>query len=243
MFQREERERVRRRLLEWAATDDRITGAAITGSGALGEEDAWSDIDLFFGVTVDPITVLDAWTERVRQTFDALQLFDLQAGAAIYRVFLLPSGLEVDLAFTPAVEFAATGSRFRLVFGEPVTRAAGAARPPSDAPHLIGLACHHVLHTRACIERGKLWQAEHILHALRDHILALACSRHGLESFFGREVDRLPEDVTAPLRAALPAALDPDQLRRALDAATECLLGEIRHVDAAFAARVAPALA
>ena len=243
MFTPEGRDGVRERLLEWARTDDRITAAAITGSGALGEEDGWSDIDLFFGVAGDPSEVLEAWSEQLRRTFDTVGLFDLRSGAAIYRVFLLPSGLEIDLAFTPAAEFAPTGPRFRLVFGKPVTRPTARARPPADPSELIGLACHHVLHARAAIERGKVWQAEHIMHALRDHILALACLRHGLESFFGREVDRLPAEVTAPLRAALPGTLDPPELQRALAVATGCLLGEIRHADAELAARLEQALA
>lgn len=229
-------------MLEWARADDRITAAAVTGSGALDEEDAWSDIDLFFGVAFDPLTVLEAWTERLRASLDAMHLFDLRSGAATYRVFLLPSGLEVDLAFTPAAEFAAAGPRFRLVFGETVAPAVARERGRSDASHLIGLACHHALHARACIERGKLWQAEHILHELRDHIIALACLRHGLQSFFGREIDRLPSDVMAPLRATLPGTLDSHELGRALAAATECLLREIRHADPGFAARVAPVL-
>lgn len=243
MFTPVDRERIRRRLLRWAEADDRITAAAITGSGALGEEDAWSDVDLFFGVTVEPITVLEAWTERLQRSLDALHLFDLRSGAATYRVFLLSSGLEVDLAFTPATEFAATSPRFRPVFGELMERPRPPARTGSDVSQLIGLACHHALHVRAGIERGKVWQAEHILHTLRDHVLALACLRHGLESFFGREVDRLPAEVTTPLRAALPATLDPGELRRALAAAIDCLLREIAHVDPDFAARVAPVLA
>lgn len=242
MFTPEDRDRTRGRLLGWAETDDRITAAAITGSGAGGEEDAWSDIDLFFGVAGDPEAVLEAWTERLRRALDALHLFDLRSGAAVYRVFLLPSGLEVDLAFTPASEFAATGPRFRLVFGNPVTQPATRARTPPDVSHLIGLACHHVLHVRACVERGKVWQAEHILHTLRDHILALACARFDLESFFGRGLDRLPADVTGPLQGALPSTLHPEELRRALGVATECLLREIRQADPAFATRVAPAL-
>jgi hypothetical protein len=49
---------VRRRLLELAEKDPRITGAAVTGSAADGNEDRWSDIDLFFGV--GDLVALDA---------------------------------------------------------------------------------------------------------------------------------------------------------------------------------------
>jgi len=46
MFDVEERERVRERLVERAHADNRIVSAALVGSLALGEGDRWSDIDL-----------------------------------------------------------------------------------------------------------------------------------------------------------------------------------------------------
>jgi len=55
MFTPEERDRLRSDLLEHAASDPHISGAAITGSAATGHEDRWSDIDLAFGVSVNHI--------------------------------------------------------------------------------------------------------------------------------------------------------------------------------------------
>jgi predicted nucleotidyltransferase len=51
VFTEEQRERVRQRLLELAEADPDVTGAAIVGSYAAGENDRWSDIDLTFAVT------------------------------------------------------------------------------------------------------------------------------------------------------------------------------------------------
>jgi len=50
LFSPEERSRLREQIVAAARADQRITGAAMTGSSALGNQDAWSDIDLFFGV-------------------------------------------------------------------------------------------------------------------------------------------------------------------------------------------------
>jgi hypothetical protein len=112
-----------------------------------------------------------------------------RSGAATYRAFLLPGCPEFDLAFTPAAHFGAVGPHFRTVFGEPV-RPPPAAGPDPD--HLIGLAWHHVLHARICIERNRLWQAEYWISASRDHALALACLRLDRPALHAKGVDGLP---------------------------------------------------
>lgn len=119
MFTAEQRDRVRSDLLELAARDPRISGAAITGSGPTGEEDQWSDIDLAFGVgeTHELSDVLADWTAHTYDRHFALHHLDLRVGTWLYRVFVLPSTLQIDLAFAPAMEFRPLASTFRLVFG------------------------------------------------------------------------------------------------------------------------------
>src|SRR5438309_8424945 len=100
MFTAEHRNHVRHRILELARTDRRVTGGALTGSTAFGAGDNWSDIDVAFGIA-DGImldTVLHDWTEALDREFSVLDHFDLHSGSSIYRVFLLLSGLEVDVA-------------------------------------------------------------------------------------------------------------------------------------------------
>ena len=67
MFTSEERDRLRSDLLEYAAKDQRISGAAITGSAAAAREDRWSDIDLAFGVSdaAELPNVLSDWTAHM----------------------------------------------------------------------------------------------------------------------------------------------------------------------------------
>src|SRR5438034_9414010 len=109
VFTVEEREALRARLIEAAREDARITGAAITGSASVGNEDAWSDVDLAFGVREgsEVETTLVDFSERMYQVHAALHHLDVQSGTWIYRVFLLPSTLQVDLAFAPAADFCA----------------------------------------------------------------------------------------------------------------------------------------
>ena len=241
MFTVARREQVRAQLLERARDDERIVGAAITGSAASGTADRWSDIDMFFGVAegYDVADTLQEWSEFVYGELGAVHHFNLQSGAATYRAFLLEELLEIDLAFTPAAEFGPLGhGAFDVVFGDPAPRQPRA----TDADHLIGLAWHHVLHARIFIERGAPWQSEYWISAIRDETLALACLRLGLPAAYAKGSDRLPAEVTAPVRDALVRSLDEAELSRALQAATRALIGELRQTDAAVAERLSPAL-
>jgi hypothetical protein len=241
MFTPEERARLRSDLLDHAANDQRISGAAITGSAAAGSEDLWSDIDLAFGVSdaAGVPEVLADWTAHMYGRHLALHHVDVAAGAWIYRVFLLPSTLQVDLAFVPATEFRALAPTFRLVLGE-----ANEPQhvPPSPPGVIIGFGWLYALHARVSIARRKLWQAEHMISGVRDHALALACIRHGLPAVHGRGIDLLPEAVTAYFEGALIRELEIAELSRAFRVSMQGLLGEIRSVDTQLADRLDQAL-
>jgi len=65
VFTPQGRDRLRDGLVSVAGTDERITGAALTGSAALGAQDRWSDIDLALGIAAqaDLSQVMAGWTE------------------------------------------------------------------------------------------------------------------------------------------------------------------------------------
>ena len=206
---------MREGVLTLARKDPRVTGGAVTGSIAVGAEDRWSDIDLSFGIAdgVDPEAVLAEWTQLLEGERNVLHHWDLRSGPTIYRVFLLSGGLELDIAVTPAAEFAARGPKFQLAFGASVESAPNASPPLDD---MIGLGWIHALNARAAIERGKYWQAEYWISSLRYQALALACLRAGEAPDYARGVDRLARDVTAPYEQTLVRSLDESELRHAL---------------------------
>ena len=157
MFTTEYRARLRSDLMEYPARDERISGAAVTGSAAIDREDRWSDIDLAFGVADSGhiADVLSDFTALMYDLHGALFHHDVRAGAWVYRVFFVPGTLQVDLAFVAQSEFRPIGPTFRLVFGE-----ANAAQPlpGPEARDIIGRAWLHALHARTCILRGRFWQ-------------------------------------------------------------------------------------
>ncbi|MBA2278570.1 MAG: hypothetical protein H0W06_12490 [Chloroflexia bacterium] len=224
MFDVEDRERIRELLIEKARSDSRVVAAAAVGSSASGS-DRWSDLDLTFGVAsgVPVAAVLETWTQTLVADFDAVVLFDLPVRSTIYRVFLLPGVLQVDLSFTPAAEFGALGPRFRLLFGEAVEHPPA---PPPSLESMFGLGVHHAVRAHLCIERRRLWQAEYWIHEARDQALSLACRRVGLEMSHGRGFDSLPPAVRDRMAGALVRSLTVEELRRALAVTTAGLLRE-----------------
>ncbi|MCA1828488.1 MAG: hypothetical protein ABR567_09800 [Myxococcales bacterium] len=237
MFTSEERERLRTEIIAELRADPRVTGAAITGSASVGKEDRWSDIDLAFGVrgAGEIPALLNDCTERMFAAHGAAHHVDVQAGAWIYRVFLLRSSLQVDLAFAPASEFGARAPSFKLVHG---VAAPAAHLPPPRAEFLAGMAWLHALHVRPSVARGRHWQAEYMLSAARDHALALACLRHGLPTADGRGFDSLPADVRDRFRAGLTGSLEGADLVRAFRIVIDGLIVEIEHADPLLAQRL-----
>ena len=122
-------------------------------------------------------------------------------------------------------EFGARSPRFRLLFGHAVERPAS---PPPSPERLFGLGVLYLTHAHACIERGRVLQAEHWIHEARFQALTLACARLGLEVAYGRGFGQLPPDVAEPLDGALVRELSVDELRRAHAVAMTGLLREAR---------------
>src|SRR4249919_1967318 len=203
-----------------ADADPRVVAAAVVGGLADGPGDRWSDLDLTFGVddAASVADVLDEWTQEVAAGLGGIHLFDVAAGAAIYRVFLLPGCLQVDLSFAPASAWGARGPRFRLLFG---TAAELPHWSPASPDELFGLGVHHALRARFSIERGRWWQAEHWISSVREQAFLLACRRRGLEG--GRRFDDLPAEALQAFESTLVRSLDLEELERALSNAISVL--------------------
>jgi hypothetical protein len=226
VFTIEQRDALRDRVLRLAEGDPRVVAGAAVGSLALVGGDRFSDLDLTFAVVDDvPVTeVLDDWTRALVTDDEAVRLTDLHREPTIYRVFLLPDALQLDLSLTPAERFRPAGPRWRTLFGE---TAAGETRPAPPDPHdLFGWGVIYALHSRSCIERGRLWQAEHFVGAVRDHALALACLREGLPAMQARGYDDLAPETLARFADTHVEAPEPARLRTALAAAALALLRE-----------------
>jgi hypothetical protein len=238
VFTVEQRDALRGRVLRLAEEDDRVVAGALVGSLAVDGGDRFSDVDLTFGIAdeVRVAVVLEDWTRSLIDELNAVRLVDLERGPTTYRVFLLPDSLQLDLSMTPAARFRPAGPRFRLLFGEtaaadpeePTAPAAGSlfVDTPAVAEAIFGWGVIFALHARACIERGRVWQAEHYVGAVRDHALSLACLREGLPPAQARTFDDLSAETRARFAHAHVGALEPETLRAALAASVLALTRE-----------------
>jgi hypothetical protein len=243
VFTVEQRDALRDRVLELADEDARVVAGAVVGSLALGGGDRFSDLDLTFAVADDASVgdVLDDWTRTLVDEQDAVELTDLVHGPTTYRVFLLPDALQFDLSMTPAGRFCPTSPRFRLLFGE---TAGDATEPALPVAHdMFGWGVIYALHSRTCIERGRVWQAEHYVGAVRDHALTLACLRLGLPAVQARGYDHLPAELLRRFEHTHVGSTDPEELRRALAAGVQELMREGAEAGLPHAETVAERLA
>jgi len=230
-------------VLTLAREDERIVAGAAVGSLALGGGDQWSDLDLTFAVA-DDATVADVLGDLSSSLDElgAVHLVDLERAPTIYRVFLFPDALQFDLSLTPAARFAPAGPRWRTLFGEIAEEHTRTPAPP-DATDLFGWGVIYALHARTCIDRGRFWQAEHYVGAVRDHALSLACLRHGLPAVQARGYDDLPADVLAAFEETHIRSLGAGALHGALSPALRVLLHEAEQAGVATVDAVGERLA
>jgi hypothetical protein len=238
VFTPKQRDALRERVLRLAQEDERVVAGAVVGSLAVDGGDRFSDLDLTFG-TADHVRVadvLDDWTRMLIDELDAVPLVELERGPTTYRVFLLPDLLQLDLSVTPVAQFRPGGPRFQLLFGETAAGGSEAPTPPVPgdlflptppvARDIFGWGVIYALHARVCIERGRIWQAEHYVGAVRDHALSLACLRQGLTAVQARGYDDLSAETLAGFEDVHVGAFEPGALRAALVASVLALMRE-----------------
>src|SRR5439155_11174888 len=148
----------------------------------------------------------------------------------------LPDVLQLDLSMAPAAQFRPAGPRFRLLFGATAADESDTPMPPvagglflptpAVASDIFGWGVIYAIHARACIERGRIWQAEHYVGAVRDHALSIACLRQGLPAVQARGYDDLSAETLARFDASHVGAVEPEVLRAALTASVRALLRE-----------------
>ncbi|GAA3628882.1 hypothetical protein GCM10022200_09350 [Microbacterium awajiense] len=225
MFTEAGRDAIRDDLIEWADADDRVIGAALPGRGRGRAAQAWADIELALHVSpdADESSVVADWTREVAGAHGVADTLDEESEGARRRVLLLRSSLVMAVTFRAHARRAASVRGF-------------------DAAVEVGRGWLSAAEARSALIAGRGWQATIQLDALRDRVVALCASRHGLETRGGRGADQLPWEVRDALGHARAVALTPAQLNGSRRRLLALLLDEARHIDAALADALAEPL-
>ena len=228
MYSKEYRNKVQSSIITFAKADVRIIDCAIVGSESIEKNDEWSDIDLTFGVSAEAEIpkILLGWNELMAKNFKANVLFDLAFRESIYRVYLLPNALQVDLSFTPTEHFGAITEKFKLIFGKEKARN---SKPIPKLKTIFGYAVLYALKTRCSIEREKFWQAHYLLEKFKENIMTMKCLSENLNPFDGRDYDNLSELFLAQIESSLIDSPNRNNLDKSLMVLTKVLISETKN--------------
>ncbi len=243
LYTPQERQKILDLLIAALQTDNRITGAILVGSGSVGFDDEYSDIDMAIIVAaeddVDPVS--QEWLARFEELLPVAHHFIFSRAPNVYLYgFMLENFLELDISFQSISDLSARRERWKVAFDrtgkiEPFMQASWANRTEPDLRETyfrwLNSIWHYVLHIGLCVKRGHLWRARHYLEQLRDRTVELAGLNNGLNTSNFRQVDQMPDDFRIALQETLVSELESDEILRALRAATRCFFKQAHALD------------
>lgn len=224
-------------MLAALEADERIVGVIIVGSGAVGFDDDYSDIDLSV-VCPDEKTaeICEDWRSRFEKLLPVIDCGSVTYGPTnLLYVMLLEDFLELDVGFIGIEILVAKRERWKITFDRS-GRIAGImtrswdSRRPTDLKHeslrRVEGIWHHILHVGSALRRGQPWKALHYLETIRSRTIELAALRRGLDIGHFREVDCLPEELLNDMRETIPETVEDGEIIQALDKAIHCFFRE-----------------
>jgi len=230
------------RVLAALEADERIIGVLVVGSGAVGFDDDYSDIDLCIVCPDDQThAIYQDWQGRFEKLLSVIHCCPVTYSPSSYLYALLLDGfLELDAGFIGIGSLAAKRERWKVALDRSgkiasIMTASRESRPPTDLKfeylRRVEGIWHYVLHVGAALRRGQPWKALHYLETIRNRTIELAVLRRGLDIGHFRDADRLPEDLLAELQETIPTKVEDSEIIRVLERAIGCFFREAQEYD------------
>jgi len=242
-FSSEERADILNRILDALKTDDRIAGVLIVGSGAVGFDDDYSDIDLSVVVAEEDNVhpVFCKYREIFEKLLSIIGHFEVVYGNYSYlHGFFTDSFLELDIGFVCLSELVAKRGRWKVAFDrsskiEEIMQSSWKNKAPQDIKAIylrrINSIWHYIIHVVVALKRNQQWKALHYLEGIRNQTIELAGLHKGLVTDNFRQVDQMPKDFLSGLQQTLVICLDANEIMRALRIATNSFFNEAKNLD------------
>lgn len=231
------------RLLDALQSDKRITGTLVVGSGAVGFEDVYSDIDLCAVTTLakDVKPAFQEWGAKICEMLPIFHHLESVRAANVYLwVFLLENFLEIDLCFLCLDALRATRKRWKTVFDrsgriESIMQSSWENRPEPNLEagyrSRLNSSWHYIIHAVIALQRKQPWRALYEIEQIRNQAIELRGLRMELETKRFRHVDGMSEDFLTGVEQTLVPSLSKVDMMNALKTAIACFFREARHFD------------
>jgi predicted nucleotidyltransferase len=206
--------------------DKRVIGAILVGSGAIGFNDRYSDLDI--AILINDETQIEKiytdWWETVPKLFPVIEAFKEPPKHVLG--FLLDRFLELDISFQGKTELFERRPNWKILFdrkgvipGLMVKR----TKPPTDEQasqeKRMRDSWYYITHAIISIQRNQLFKALFFIQYLRDETILMAGLSRGMATStlsYNRETDLLPLDVKTKLIDTYPNRIESTELLRVL---------------------------
>lgn len=239
-------------IQEGLKQDERILGALLVGSGAIGFKDEYSDLDIAVLVEEEELNkVYLDWETRIPKLLPVIEHFK-DPPKHLYG-FLFDRFLEFDISFQSKSTMYARRPHWRILFDKrdllpQLMKPRERAKRNFTEEHgkRISESWYWVIHCITSIQRCQLLRATYFINRLRDETVLMAglnCGiRTGIDDFYG-DADSLPEEKKQRILQTYPASLEPPELIRALKANVNTYYSEAALLDQKYGLKKASTLA
>ena len=240
IFNEQDRQEVFEYILSVAQECDKIISLVQVGSGAYGYHDELSDLDFVIALDSDSsmLEVMDYMHRKLSEKYETI--YFKQHEAAHLQIHVLSDMLEIDMGFGCYEHAAARKPAFKVLFDrsgvveekmvrslEWMDESIYGGKHKKDVETACDTVWAHLMHSAVAIKRGDLFRVIGELDYVRGQYIELLGDRYRLETAFGRETDRLPDEEKAAIKSTLVTGESADELWASLLRLTDLIFKEL----------------
>lgn len=240
IFTEQDRQDVFEYIFSTTQQCDKIISLVQVGSGAYGYHDERSDLDFVIALDSDEsmLEVMEYMHRKLSEKYELL--YFKQVEAAHLQVYVLSDMLEIDIGFGWYEHAAARKPAFKVLFDrsgvveekmvkslEWMDDSIYGGKLQKDRETAGDTVWAHLMHSAVAIKRGELFRVMGELDYVRGQYIELLGDRYRLETAFGRETDRLPDEEKAAIKSTLVTGESAEELWACLLRLTDLVYKEL----------------